>query len=487
MLDPDILSVGMGPVGAWAAILTKKRFPEAKILIFEQYQKPTRDQVLHLDKSCFWGAEAFPELQAFVNDLPSDIQINELQTKLATFAKELGIEVVYQKVTQCKEILQKYPTAKVLIGSDGLHSTVRKEFFDNTPTLLELAEEDELSSWTIDLKKIVSSPLKPEASKEPFKKENLQYFALVTYKIKGDSRRLSWTEYFQALLKGNHMFSEHVGKAENGERTITMRCIIDEETYHVLRGKNDDKATAKNRLSFAELEEVAPLLAVTVNQWKELRKKSIKEAQAEDKPTVSTTILSVCQNNEVYKIDDEERLIVLAGEAYGAVPFYRSINMCLKTVQPLVQMIGLHAFPQQMRIDEKEPKSSLISFSKLSSISSSPLNTLQDCAQTIQNIVSWEAFRAKIKSTALNKAVKTRHLSAASYRQTKLISSEAIEKIEGSTQSSSTMLGMFSRFLETAKYYNPFSSSSKPTVPTPSPADNSNVAERPRSKSSSSL
>lgn len=427
MHDPDILGIGMGPVGAWTAILLKKRFPEIKILMFEQYMVPKRNQVLHLDKSCFVGANEFQDLSDLINALSSDIQINELEKTLSDFAKSLGIDVIYEKVVAPKLLLSTYPSAKVLIGADGLNSLVRREYFENIP-LSEEKEDDFSSSSSFG-----KMPQNDE-KKEHFSKENLQYFALVNYKVKGNTRALSqWQELPWLLLEGNHMFSEHVGKESDGERTITMRCIINEETYKRLRGAEDNLATAKNPLSFENLIPCDPLLANTIERWKTRRRELTNELQLQD-PMISTTILSVCSNDNVFEFDENGQFVILVGEAFAAVPFYRSINMCLQAVAPAVKAVEFYLMPDHMP-----------SFSSFSSayVKSSEPKSIKECEEKIKTIVSWESFKARRKSMALNKLVASRNVSAFSYQKKRdlaMIPEQASESSSSASNASSSSL-----------------------------------------------
>jgi len=155
---------------------------------------------------------------------------------------EAKIIIEYTTITDCqKEVIEKYPTAKVIVGSDGAHSIVRKQMFGSKPTLLELDEipEEEISMNEESLIKENEIPIKNELPIEeeviimengismneitineapkndialnenidPVEKQNLQYFAIIKYQVEGKTRPLSkWTEIPGLLLKSNHMY-----------------------------------------------------------------------------------------------------------------------------------------------------------------------------------------------------------------------------------------------------------------------------------------
>lgn len=138
---------------------------------------------------------------------------------------------------------------------------------------------------------------------------------------------------------------------------------------------------------------------------------------------ISTTILSILHNKELYKIVDD-KLIILAGEAYAAVPFYRSINMCLAAAEPTSQAILCHLYPVKVN---SQQHSKLFVFENMSK----KPKTVKEFANKIENIFSWESFRAKITNTSLIKTQNIREISASSYQKTEKISSNNPSNVVG--------------------------------------------------------
>lgn len=462
MKDPHVIFVGRGPIGLWVALLLKLMYPHLKILMKDKYLDPKRDQVLHIDKSCFKGHERFPLLETFVKNLPespkypgeSSIKINDLESRLIKIAKSIGIEIEQEEIQDCEtQLAQKYPSAKVIVGSDGTHSIVRKQKFGPALTFNELAEmnEEELEkqfgfssvaqtvSDTFSSFKTISNTnndhsnlnnnnnLNSVNKQQALNKQELKYFAIVSYKVKGKTTALSkWTELPWVLLSGNHMFSEYVGIDENGISTVYMRAFIDEKTYLALRGENGQNATAKNPLSYENLEKIAGDLKKTIDLWMETRKHYKKEERLEGTPTLSTTILSIHNSEEIYKILNNV-LWILAGESFAAVPFYRSINMNLLMAELVARAIGFHLFPPSPSEKQEDSKwmsaksdvasttTSIPVVGKVITLVTEPTN-FEECIAKIKAIFSWEAFKAKAKDVGLNKVAFSRDISAFSYQ-----------------------------------------------------------------------
>ncbi len=73
------------------------------------------------------------------------IRTNDLEGLLKEFALRIGIRIVYEQVTSIKALLDKEPGVNVLVGSDGSHSIVRKEVFEDK-------KKEECLQYAVELK-----------------------------------------------------------------------------------------------------------------------------------------------------------------------------------------------------------------------------------------------------------------------------------------------------------------------------------------------
>ncbi len=293
-MNPDVVFVGAGPVGLWTAIQLKLYLSDINILMLEKYEVYKRGHVLVLKKdTTFKGAHEDKEFREMIHQFPSAIRTNDLEAQLKQFALKLGIQIVYEEVTDTKALAEKYPTTKLMIGSDGTHSIVKKEIFDN------------------DL----------EVNKD------LQHIVEVKYEavLQGEESKLGKTK---AVIRSQtkHLVEEYVGKNKDGKTPVTLRIFIDKETYTSLKGEKGDKATFKNPVKLTDLntKELANL-HLSIATWLGAREGILSEQRLEN--TLKITSIPLVASSAKKLLEHRHGLYwYIEGDAALAVPFFRALN-----------------------------------------------------------------------------------------------------------------------------------------------------------------
>lgn len=129
----DVVFIGAGPCGLWAAVQLKIRAPHLRIVCFEKYAVFQRSHVLLLESNSMWWRPSHKGLSELVESffggkLNAAVRTNDLEAKLLAFAKAIGVVVIIRKIDDVAALVRElnYPCA--VVGSDGSHSMVRAEF-----------------------------------------------------------------------------------------------------------------------------------------------------------------------------------------------------------------------------------------------------------------------------------------------------------------------------------------------------------------------
>jgi 2-polyprenyl-6-methoxyphenol hydroxylase-like FAD-dependent oxidoreductase len=366
MPSPDVIFIGAGPVGLFAAIQTKLFCPNLKIRMCEKYEEYQRNHVLHVDKKSYKGSHPNPQFQAILNQLVGTVPTKVIEEKLLTFAKELGIEIQYQHILSTQELAEANPETSVIVGSDGSHSLVRKEVFGD--------------------KKIVQ--------------EDLQYTAEIKYTVRGHSRKMHLQmEFFPTLSLIQYFVSEHVGKEQEGTSQVSIRFFIDQTTFKEMQHLGISFKTPLTLLKAEEIQSPGiKKLLTSIKRWLLARDELINEQRIENSERITAINLPVYRS-ELFAQEHGGKTWFLVGDAALGVPYFRALNAGLLSATQLAKSIHSHFCPQP------QAAATFGSYSKMSSIlSKEPKTPIERYNEHLTSIATSEIFSARIKSWGVSSA-----------------------------------------------------------------------------------
>lgn len=346
-----IRMLGAGPVATWTAVHTKARNPDADIEMYEKRTEYARNHTINIDDSCFKSMDTFnhPVINPCLKQLRDKIRSNngkigckEFETELKSIALAAGIKVHAGDEFEAIAIsgdklwLKGGPGGPVgidydvLVCADGAHSKARK-------AMAKMADTPDGEEATINF-----SHLPREDDNSEFaRNEKMQYRVRVKYKVEGEARRLSrtWRDFFRyAYASFKLMFSpvsEQISAADsNNQREVTVDFFISEEEYNSLAGYN--LKTAAN----LETAGVAPSLIKKIKQWQEIKSHCRGEVQIAGSEEITPYYLSFFHARKVQLVTASKKLILLAGDAKTALPYWRSLNNGLVTEAELAKHLA---------------------------------------------------------------------------------------------------------------------------------------------------
>lgn len=207
--------VGAGPFGLATAIGLLKHNPNAKVLIREKRSEYFRSHSVRVKPGKvaeFIKVTGATELQSIVDDLKDKpaIRINELESRLKKVATDLGADIVIDPVNNVQQdIVDQYPNAQLIFGTDGVHSTVNEQVF----------------------------------GKENLVKHPFDFVMQIKYEIEGDTKpqRTDVLDFVGTMQAHGVGLDEFIGKTKNGKTTVTTQLMISEEHFKLLKPHADFK------------------------------------------------------------------------------------------------------------------------------------------------------------------------------------------------------------------------------------------------------
>lgn len=289
----NTIFVGGGPVGLWTAVQTKILNKQADIVVLEKHPVYQRSHVLQLNPNSLKGIPNDHRLRAIAEKFKNErhIRTNIIEDELTTLAHDLGIQIIHKEVTDPSTLKTEYPNAKVIVGSDGSHSVVRKEIFNN--------ELDE--------------------------KRDLTFIVEVKYEVEGvplarNFKDSSYNAYPTMKVMGTYV-QEHIGKERDGKTPISMRFFINNKTFNKMRG-----ATFKHPYTLANANLIEGEVKSQIRTWFNLRDKN-GETRVPESEKITVTRLGIYSSRKYVKVDPNNGVTYcLVGDAAFGVPFFRSLN-----------------------------------------------------------------------------------------------------------------------------------------------------------------
>jgi len=352
----DVVVVGGGPVGLWTALQTKLRNPKLNVVVLEKYADYQRIHNLFLESRSMSTDCKAPELHALIAKLKAKpiLSTQLLESSLAKAAQDAG--VVIQKnisITDPQKDLACFTNAKVFVGADGAHSTMRPAVVCEDPDNCFAKQED--IHYICDLSYI--------EEKEPVS---------MMQKVGMNS------------AVGNIMYEIH---GRNSKKT-TLRTFISKDVFEKMKeakrkspmSLDDPRIDPKVRQEF--------LSFLTMKYGKDLTA-AIDLSRA----SVTTTSLGAYVSKKFVRKEGEKQWCLVGDAAFG-VPYFRSLNNGFLSGTYLSKTIAAHYDPSAQRPD-----------SKLSSFYS-PL-TFDDYERATHKLAANQVWKAKAKSYAINAGIGT--------------------------------------------------------------------------------
>jgi 2-polyprenyl-6-methoxyphenol hydroxylase-like FAD-dependent oxidoreductase len=298
----DIVIVGAGPVGLWTALQIKKRMPDVSIVMYERHAEYQRSHVLRLDH---WSLLLYSRKnrnaseQAFYQEVTGKrvgsvqltfakslyIRTNDLEASLRAYALREGIVIHHQRIQNVAEAEALHPECTVFIASDGAHSPLRQE----------LLGPDSVTSF--DLQHVVE--MKFEEAGAPRKFDIQQ----------------QWR--FNRLL--HFAASDHVGRNQGTTTPVTLRLLLDEETYSRLP-----------EMSFRapcgiDSDQLPQKVQANIATYLAFREQQLGTRYVEGSGKLSKLILSMYVAKK-FGIKRGDKAWFLVGDAAMGVPYFRALN-----------------------------------------------------------------------------------------------------------------------------------------------------------------
>ena len=302
-----ILFIGAGPVGLFTAIQLKLRLNSEyfKIKFLEKYKTYQRSQTLILDPSSFDDIDIEDEdLQDFVEMMKRipKIKINDLETQLMQHALNLGIEIINDTFTSISGTLLKYPDTKIIVGTDGAHSVVRKEM-----------------------------------SKDELVRSTLQYVFMMKYKAAVNGPLDSLSLYTLSKKAPAHLIFENVSTNQSGFKQVTLQIFITQEIFDEMRPKVSKTYTIE------ELKQDCQIIHDLVITYLHMR--PLSEGPTEY-PSYSIFALDCYYARYSFSFV-QNTLTLLCGDALMGVPYLRSINNGFLMATKLSKQLSFHLNTQE--------------------------------------------------------------------------------------------------------------------------------------------
>lgn len=370
----DIVVVGAGPVGLWTSCQIKILSPKLKVIILEKHEEYKRSHVVALHAKSLNGYVSHPILDAFKEELVGNFKIrtNKIEQTLSTLCTDLNIEIVKKfNVSDVNDIERMFPNAKVIIGADGSHSTVRKSVCEGT---LEYTK-------------------------------HFHTLVEVKYEVIGRTIALNPVVFGYPTMKhiGNIVF-EMIGSFKtDGNTPVTLQFFVTKEV-----GNQIKNATFKNPLMFeSSKDELPEEIRNAIETWLVVRKQSCKEEADKSSIKITTTKLAAYASRSfVNHVKEEGPTYCLVGDAAFGMPFFRSLNNGVLCGTELAKAISLHFSVMKKKNIFKSVGTMISGVSQQITGRTVPYeglvsNPLVDYANCVRKLEKKQYYKAKSKSMGL--------------------------------------------------------------------------------------
>jgi 2-polyprenyl-6-methoxyphenol hydroxylase-like FAD-dependent oxidoreductase len=304
----DVVIVGAGPVGLWAAIQILQRRPDMNVRLYERHTEYKRSHVLRLEalstvlytessgnarKDQFYQEIFGKSLSRIFMSAATGsvfIRTNDLEQALKSYATDLGAEIIYDRVSSPEAIMARHPGCKTFIAADGAKSPMR----------VALLGPDEAAVQTTPL----------------------QYITEVKYRAEGEAGRLDLAEQYKTQKLLSHLAFEYVGREKEGYTPVSLRFFLNRKTYDAVPDATFAKPLAINDDGLAS---ATPDLATDIHRYMKARELHAHENYDEGSAKLTKLTLSAYVANK-WATTHEGRNWYLVGDAAMGVPYFRALN-----------------------------------------------------------------------------------------------------------------------------------------------------------------
>jgi 2-polyprenyl-6-methoxyphenol hydroxylase-like FAD-dependent oxidoreductase len=313
----DTVIVGAGPVGLFLGILLKLRCPAMKLCILEKHTEYQRKHVLCIEER---SLETDLENTCFrrqLRDLVGKVPTHQIEHIFQSLAKVLEIDIRKGVCVEDITFLDRFSSARYIIGADGRRSIIRAQRFGD-----KLVQD-----YTV------------------------MRLAMCKYEVRGITEAHGWLKYMALLGDSNvhHTVQEVVGKPKDGFTAVTLQFFVTAKEFDELQAR---QYSFKNPCTLENLRGHLPLLACTVQTWLNSRAQEFAEDRVT--PVAMTPVpLDVYESAEVVTLDTSgparARVWALVGDAAFAVPFFRALNDGLRCANQLSRSLADHFSSRELR------------------------------------------------------------------------------------------------------------------------------------------
>lgn len=134
----ELVIIGGGPVGMWAALQYRFRHPTAEITVYEKRRDRTRKHTVHVDEysTMLYNAIPLPLLEEMLGQTVSrnvftshEIQLFELERRLQRLLLASNVRLRRKEVKCIAQIEKRHPHGHHIVIADGRNSRFRRQYF----------------------------------------------------------------------------------------------------------------------------------------------------------------------------------------------------------------------------------------------------------------------------------------------------------------------------------------------------------------------
>ncbi len=368
-----ILVVGAGPVGLWTAIQTKLMSPKAEIVINEKYEEYKRSHPLRLELSALKSlqipnnSEYKAQIESMQNAILAlgsphwdafsgkyiNIRTNDLEANLKSVAQNIGIRIEKKEFEGIEDIPAEI---QYVIGADGARSKVRKIVCND--------EEDNTERKT------------------------MKYVVEMKYESYGVNVNHSVIQKYPTQKLLNFFTDDYVGKWNNdtGRYPVSIRFFVDKDTYDALGDANFKNS--KRAIDICK-EQFPEKLKQDIRVWLNARKDSGASITDVQSIKITKLPLEAYCSKSFAKIQDN-KFICIAGDAAGAVPYFRALNGGLERGAKLGQMIAQGQSMEQLESNYNSKMSYWLKIEIIKAILKDLLINIWTFFISISSYVPWQ-------------------------------------------------------------------------------------------------
>ncbi len=321
-----VVGIGAGPVGLWQALQLKKRAPDIDVVLYERRDEYVRDNQLSIHRSSLLkdAHQANDALEAATytalneaHETPGQrmplwqklrkvtrLPARGFESILRTEALARGVKINYEAVSSIEQITRAHPQCQYIVVADGTHSLIRKQL---------LGPDDEA---------LVRRPILKSID--------------VQYQVQGQAQYMQTPTYDKARF----MVAETIGKLqEDGTSRVGLRFLVDDKTF-----ASFPQSDARHPVNWHD---AFNTMGMDISGFLQLRqtytgeKLTLPIPQAVSAYKLELSCYAARQFALLQKGEEGRDVgVFFVGNAALAVPWYKSVNIGLKTASRLAGVLA---------------------------------------------------------------------------------------------------------------------------------------------------